>query len=806
MVRKQWLSVGSVQSYNLNGSILGIDCGELGVEITIISSNIVRVHLITPNQIKRDSWAIVKQQSQPPKFDFKEEPEFFKISTDDIDLRIGKNPCRLEFYSADGWLINRDDVAKGMGWDEEQVRCWKDMPEGEYYFGFGEKTGPLDKREQSLTMWNTDNIYHYTPSDPIYESIPFFLALREGRSYGIFFDNTYRSSFDMGKEAADYYSFGASGGPLDYYFIYGPEPKKVIFLYTELTGRIPLPPLWSLGYHQCRWSYYPESRVRQIADEFRKRRIPCDVIWLDLDYTDEFRAFTWDKNRFPNPEKLVSDLREQGFRVVVSNFPGIKVDERYHVCDQGVSGNHFVRLPDGKLFIGPQWPPECYFPDFANSRTREWWGNLYKDYLDIGIAGIWSDMAEPSISGVKKTFPLDVVHDVDGRITDHREFHNIYGLEMARAIYEGLLHLRPEIRPFILSRAAFSGIQRYAAVWTGDNESSWEHLRLTIPMCLNIGISGEPFVGVDIGGFRRDPSPELYARWIQIGVFYPFCRTHTMIGTADQEPWSFGEEVEKISRKYIELRYQLLPYIYNCFYQATQTGIPVMRAMFIDFPDDAVVLEYTPDGNIAERQFMFGDWLLVAPVVYENAKSLIIYLPEGEWFNFWTNERHEGPLPIVVDTPLDFCPIFVQGGAIIPMQDIVQYSDEKSIDPLILSVYPSGTSKVQYYEDDGISFGYTKGEFLLTNCTCSKDEKGITFEISAREGKYNPDPRSYEIRFYGIEQKPSKALWNGETMEMASSQSELKTKDSGWIYLDNEKTVVVRIPDQGKQEYIEISL
>ena len=325
-------------------------------------------------------------------------------------------------------------------------------------------------------------------------------------------------------------------------------------------------------------------------------------------------------------------------------------------------------------------------------------------------------------------------------------------------------------------------------------------------MCLNIGISGEPFVGVDIGGFRRDPSPELYARWIQIGVFYPFCRTHTMIGTADQEPWSFGEEVEEISRKYIELRYRLLPYIYNCFYQASQTGIPVMRAMFIDFPDDPVVLEYTPDGNIAERQFMFGDWLLVAPVVYENAKSLIIYLPEGEWFNFWTNEKHEAPLPMVVDTPLDFCPIFVRGGAIIPMQNIVQYSDEKSIDPLILSVYPSRTSKVQYYEDDGISFDYTRGDFLLINYTCSKTEQSITFEIGKREGNYKPSPRSYEIIFNSVEQKPSKILWNGEVMEMISLENELRSKTSGWVYLEDKQTVVVRIPDRGEQEKIEISM
>ncbi len=804
-MRAQWISVGAIQKHNLRNNVLEIDCGELGVEITVISSNVFRVRLITSNQTTGISWAVVSREHQAPKFEFSEEEEFLRIKTNRLTLRIRRNPCRLEFYAPNGWLISRDD-SKGMAWDGEQVRCWKEMPEGECYFGFGEKAGPLDKREQALTMWNTDNIYHYTPTDPLYESFPFFMALREGRSYGIFLDNAYRTSFDMGKESPDYYSFGATGGSLDYYFIYGPKPKEVIFHYTELTGRMPLPPIWSLGYHQCRWSYYPESRVREVASEFRKRRIPCDVIWLDADYMDGFRCFTWDRERFPNPKKLVSDLREQGFRTVVIIDPGIKAEEGYHVHDQGVSGNHFVRLPSGELFSGVVWPGECHFPDFANSKTREWWGSLFKDLMDTGVVGIWADMNEPSVFPSKNTMSLDAVHNADGRLTDHREIHNVYGLLMVQAIYEGLLRLRPNTRPFILSRAAFSGIQRYAAVWTGDNESSWEQLRLSIPMCLNIGISGEPFVGVDIGGFRRDPSPELFARWIQLGVFYPFCRNHTMQGTRDQEPWTFGEEVEKIARKYIELRYRLLPYLYNCFYQASKTGVPVMRAMFIDFPEDPNVLVGTMDGYISERQFMVGDWLLVAPMVYEGVTTRTVYLPEGEWFDFWTNERHDGAFPIIAEAPLDVLPIYVRGGAIIPMRDVAQYSDEKPIDPLILSVYPSGTSRVQYYEDDGVTLNYTKGEFLLVDYTCTKTENSINLEIDERQGEYDPGTRSYELRFNGVEQKPGGVSWNGETLNVFSSESGLREGDAGWTYLEKEKIVVVRIPDRGKRETIEISL
>ncbi|MBS7287490.1 MAG: glycoside hydrolase family 31 protein [Candidatus Freyarchaeota archaeon] len=797
-MRGEWRSIGRIERYEINDGILLLDCGDLGAEVKIVGSNVLRVRLITPDEAPRSSW-VVRESESALKFEFNDEGEYLVVSTEKLSLNIRRNPCRLEFYDHDGWMINRDDLGKGMGWDGEQVRCWKEMPENEHYFGFGEKAGSLDKRDQALTMWNTDNVYHYTPTDPLYGSVPFFMALREGRSYGIFLNNTHRSSFDMGKESSHYYSFGAERGPLEYYFIYGPKPKEVLFYYTELTGKPFLPPLWSLGYHQCRWSYYPESRVREVASELRKRRIPCDAIWLDIDYMDGFRVFTWNKERFPNPKKMIEELRRDGFKTVVIVDPGVKVDEGYRVYEEGKSQGHFVRLPSGELFMGDVWPGACHFPDFASSKAREWWGSLFKELLDVGVAGIWLDMNEPSVF-FKNTIQLDAVHNADGRLTDHREIHNAYGLLMAKATYEGLLRIQPDRRPFILTRSFFAGIQRYAAVWTGDNESSWEHLRLSIPMCLNMGVSGVPFVGVDIGGFRRSPSPELFARWIQIGVFYPFCRNHTMTGTPDQEPWAFGDEVESISRKYIELRYILLPYLYNCFYQSSLTGVPVMRAMFIEFPDDPNVLSGTMDGNISERQFMVGDWLLVAPILYEGAKSRIVYLPKGEWFNFWTNEKISGGLPITVEAPLNVCPLFVRGGAIIPMRSVVQYSDEKPINPLVLSVYPSGTSKVEYYEDDGVSFNHVEGEFLLVEFTCTKNEDSVIFEVSERKGSYNHGARTYELRFNGIETKPAKVLWNGEELKQAS------VKAPSWEYLKKEKVLVVRIPDRGQRELLEIKM
>ncbi|MEM1723612.1 MAG: glycoside hydrolase family 31 protein [Candidatus Jordarchaeales archaeon] len=795
-MRGEWRSIGRVKGYTLQGNVLALDCGELEAEVKVLGHNVIRVRLVTPDKAPSPSW-IVREHGAAVSPEFRDEGEFLTLSTENLILKVRKNPCRLEFYSCDGWMINRDDLGKGMEWDGEQVRCWKEMPENEHYFGFGEKTGPLDKRDQALTMWNTDNVYHYTPTDPIYGSVPFFMALRDGRSYGIFFNNTHRSSFDMGKESASYYSFGAERGPLEYYFIYGPEPKKVLFYYTELTGRPFLPPVWSLGYHQCRWSYYPESKVKEVASELRKRKIPCDAIWLDIDHMNGFRVFTWDKEKFPNPKKMIEELGRDGFKTVVIVDPGVKVEKGYHVYEEGLAHDCFVRLPNGELFTGDVWPGPCHFPDFANSKVREWWGLLFKELLDMGVAGIWLDMNEPSVFP-NKTIRPDAVHNADGRLTDHREIHNVYGFLMAKATYEGLLRHQPNKRPFILTRSFFAGIQRYAAVWTGDNESSWEHLRLSINMCLNLGVSGVPFVGVDIGGFRRSPSPELFARWIQLGVFYPFCRNHTMTGTPDQEPWAFGKEVESISRKYIELRYRLLPYIYNCFYQAYKTGVPVMRAMFIEFPDDPHIFSGTIDGYVSERQFMFGDWLLVAPIVYEGARTRIVYLPKGEWFNFWTNEKITGGLPIIVEAPLDVCPIFVKGGAIIPMRNVVQFSDEKPINPLVLNVYPSGTSKVEYYEDDGVSFNYTKGEYLIVEYTCTKNGDTIKFEASEKKGNYNPGMRTLEVRFNGVELKPSKVLWNGKELQQGSQET------PSWEYFEKEKVVVVRVPDEGKRFLLEI--
>jgi len=804
-----WRSLGDVQSYMHGKNQVTLKCGEAVVQVTVLASDLVRVRMSTTGKFQPDhSWAVVKTDWWRPgamQMKVKEQPSAIEITTSELKIEISKSPCRFKFYDSDGNVINKDDSSKGIAWDNGEVRCWKTMPPNEHYYGFGEKSScsvGLDKRNHAMTMWNSDIPAYTADTDPLYQTIPFFLAFNHGKCYGIFFDNTYRSVFDMGKSSEDYYSFGAVGGEMNYYFFYGPDPKKVLSRYTELIGRMPLPPKWALGYQQCRWSYYPESRVRDLADNFRKRKIPCDVIYLDIDYMDGYRCFTWSNENFPNPKKMIDDLQKDGFKFVVIIDPGIKQDTNYWVYQQGLAGDHFVKYPDGKLFIGQVWPGDCAFPDFTSESTRKWWGSLYKGLLDVGVKGFWNDMNEPSVfNGPKNTFALNVIHDDNGLRTDHRKSHNVYGMLMAQGTYEGVKSLRPNERPFVLTRASYAGGQRYAAAWTGDNVSSWEHLYLALPMCLGFGLSGQPFVGTDIGGFIDSPTGELYARWLQLGVFTPLCRTHTVKGSNDQEPWSYGENYEAINRRSIELRYQLMPYIYTAFYEASHTGLPIMRPLLLDYPDDATI--YNRYARM-ETEFLFGNDLLVAPVIEEGRDSRGVYFPKGEWFNFWTNEKIIGPKWLNVRAPIDTMALFVRAGAIIPMQEPMQYVDQLPIDPLTFSIYPSASSTSTYYEDDGISFDYQQGKYRLVKIQCTDGANETTLTISNPQGQYVPPSRSLVLKFNNFDKLPKQVLRSGKAVSNVTSLDVFQNSKEGWMYDGTTGTVWVKLPDEGKEEIITV--
>jgi len=788
-----WQSVDSMSPAEPEGNQITFRNGQATVIVSALASDLIRVRMVPGATPGPDySWAVVKTDWPKLSVEFTGDAGSRVIRTSELEVRVQLSPFRLAFYDRSGRLMAKDSDSRGMSWEGERVRCWKWMPPDEHYFGLGEKSTPLDKRGHSYAMWNTDPAGFDASTDPLYQSVPFLLALREGRAYGLFFDNTYRSSFDLGVESPDLWSFGAEGGELNYYFFSGPDPKKVIARFTELVGRSPLPPRWALGYIQSRYSYYPERKVRFIAENFRERRIPCDGIFLDIDYMDGFRIFTWDKRRFPDPHGMLSDLRREGFHIIAIVDPYVKVDPQYWVYQQGVAGGHFLKKSDGTLYTGAGWPGVSAFPDFASEKVRAWWGSLFQSQLADGVAGFLTDMNEPTIfkaAGQPATFDLDLMHQTGQGPRPHAQIHNVYGMLESAATRDGMLRFRPNERPLIITRATYAGGQRYAAQWSGDNWGTWDHLRLSMPMLMTMGLSGLEFSGADIGGIFPVPSPELYTRWLEAGVFTPFCWTHSG-GPGNLEPWAFGNRLEEINRHSIELRYRLLPYLYNAFWQAAETGIPVMRPLLIEYPEDPVAIQQNDE-------FLLGDDLLIAPVTKDDDTRREVYLPRGVWYDYWTDRRATGYQRLAVDAPLERIPVFVRGGAILPGRQLVQYTDEAFINPLILDIYPSGTSTFTYYEDDGISFDYQRGVFLRQKLTAAEESGALSLEVSARDGSYEPPARSLVFKIHAQHAQPRQLLVQGKDLAQKRTLKELDNATEGWAYDDAANISWIKTPDRG---------
>lgn len=735
--------VGAVRSFRLEGARLTMHTDEAQVHVTVLAPDLVRVQMVpvgAPERPMLPSFAVVKHDWAPIDVELGETADTLTLRVADggapgtpgaksgdapLTIEIERDPLRLRIVRADGSVAAACATDGGLALDEERVhwRMW--APESLRYYGFGQKQGFLDKRGRKMSLWATDEPLHILEHDELYQAIPFFMTLESGtgRSAGVFLDCTGRVDYDVAKTNSDVVSMSGTARTLDAYVFTGPGPKDVVERYTELTGRMELPPLWALGYQQCRYSYYPEARVREVAREMRERGIPCDVMYLDIDYMDGYRVFTWDKERFPDPKKLVADLAADGFRTVVIVDPGVKLDGRYSVFQDGIANGHFICHPDGELFVGTVWPGRTVFPDFLRPETRYWWGELHREYLtEIGIAGIWNDMNEPSCFA-RNTLPDDVLQGEDGAKVPHASVHNVYGLTMTMATMDAWRRMLPDKRPFLLTRSGYAGVQRYAAVWMGDNHSWWEHLLMGIPMCLGMGLSGVPFVGVDIGGFQQDADGEMFARWMQAGALMPFCRNHAAKYTADQEPWSFGPDVEAISREYLQLRYRLLPYLYNVFYEAARTGLPIMRPLLLEYPDDEHALHVSD-------QFLLGRDLLVCPVYQPGATHRMVYLPAGTWVDFWTGQRLAGGRFVVAEAPLERMPLYVRDGAVIPMEPPVNHTGERDGKQLTLHVYAGEEGRFELYEDAGEGYGYKRGEWSLTAVDVRRTDRGITVTVS----------------------------------------------------------------------------
>ncbi|MGA3025666.1 MAG: TIM-barrel domain-containing protein [Bryobacteraceae bacterium] len=749
-LRAGWTSLGSMPPGARSDA--GVDYrGDQGaVRLSVIEPGVIRVRFTHAQEFAADdSYAVLPSvlHAAPAAFQFSSDGGTDRLRTGELTVEIQRNPFRLRFLDAQGRVLDGDADDMGMAFDAAgRLRVWKDLPADAHLYGFGERSGPLDKRGykqsgSSLVDWNSDTPGYDRGTDPLYDSIPFFLTLDKGVVHGTFFDNNWRASFDVGRENPKRLSFGADGGELNYYILAGPLPADVLRRYAALTGPMPLPPLWALGYHQCRWSYYPDSRVLEVARGFRERHIPADVIWLDIHHMNGYRVFTWDPRRFPQPQRMIEQLAGINFKVVPIIDPGVKLDPGYAAYDSGLQAGVFAKTPDGKVYSGPVWPGPAVFPDFTDAAARKWWAAQIAGFVSVGLAGIWNDMNEPSVFGTPTaTMPDDVVFQHNGRAVTAAEVHNVFGQQMTLATREGLLQAHPDLRPFVLTRATYAGGQRYAAVWAGDNVADWPHLHDGIATLLGMGISGYSFVGNDIGGFADGPvaDAELFTRWMEAGAFFPFMRAHTVPEAANKEPWAFGPEHEAYNRRAIERRYEFLPYLYNCFYQTSQTGMPTMRALLLQYPDD-------PKTWDVADEFLTGGDLLVAPVLAAHARDREVYLPRGAWYDLSTDREQLGGRSIHVHADEDDLPLFAAEGAILFRAPVMQSTADWPTAELTFDIFAHGATERQYYEDDGSSFAYEHGEYFKRTVSVALAADGVHVVLGAAEGSFVPRHRDNAI-------------------------------------------------------------
>jgi alpha-glucosidase len=764
-----------------------VNNGTATIRVTALTDSILRVRATPGRTFPEDaSWA-VPTLARSTRVAVR--PLAGGFETAAVAVAIDPKSLALTVSDRQGRTIHAD-TANAVRFDGPSFTLRKTMPTGESYYALGDKTGPFNRRGASYVNWTTDAWGFDRGADPIYKSITFYVATGgDGGAYGLFLDNTWRTAFDFGHREEGTLAISADGGPIDYYIIAGPTVADVVRRYTDLTGKTPMPPRWALGFQQSRYSYMSEAEVREIANRLRSERIPSDVIWLDIDFQDRNRPFTTNPTTFPDLKGLARDVGSQGFKLVtitdlhVANAP----DQVYEPYESGVSGNHFLKKPDGSTYVAPVWPGPSVFPDFTRQASRDWWGRLYKDFVDDGIAGFWNDMNEPAIFETPtKTMPLDTVHRIESddfkpRIASHAEVHNVYGMENSRATFEGLLKLRPNVRPFVMTRATFAGGQRYAVNWTGDNSSTWDHLKLAVQQMLNLGLSGHAWSGADVAGFIGGASPELMTRWYEIAAFTPIFRSHAANNAPRAEPWVDGPEHLAIRKRFIEARYRLLPYLYSVAEQTSRTGDPIMRPVFYDYP---AMAKAPCDQSMA---FTVGRDLLVAPAPNPTApQAYEVCLPSSGWYDYWNGHRIDGER-VTEPNVLARLPVYVRAGAILARQPVTQSTSELPTGPLSIDVYSGPDCRGELYWDDGVSI---RGKSLRQTIRCTQGKDGLMVHFDKRVGRYKPWWKAVEVTVHG---------WAGPVRVRANGRTIPATTD------ENAKVAAFLLPDPSRATDIAIS-
>lgn len=805
---------GNCSSYQTTGNTVVFNCdNNAKVSLSFCSGSVVKIWYAADGKFQRrnNSFAVINEDlGALHDIHVEEQAQAYEIFTDWLRVRINKAPFRLQIFDKYQKLLMNDFEDKGLVKDSNKVLSCKALRFDEQFFGLGEKSGPLNRRGRMYTMWNSDKPCYGVTEDPLYKSIPFFVS---SYRYGIFFDNTYKSVFKFGTESNDYYSFEAPGGDMLYYFIAGRDYKQIIGQYTQLTGKPIMPPKWALGFSQCRGMYTNEALARSTAEEFRKRNIPCDIIYQDIGWSDGLMNFDWSPSRYSNPKGMLQHLDSLGFKMIVSQDPVIsqKTSPQWKEAD---SLHYFTTdIRTGKSYDMPwPWGGNCGVVDFTKPQVADWWGSYQQKPLADGVRGFWTDMGEPAWSNEEATDRLFMKHYAGM----HNEIHNVYGLTWDKVVKEQFEKRNPGKRIFQMTRSAYAGLQRYTFGWSGDSGNGynvldgWAQLGNQVALGLSAGMGLIPFWTCDISGYCGDipdheAMSELYIRWMQFGVFTPLSRAHHE-GNHAAEPWMFGTQAENISRDAIRLKYQLFPYIYTYAREAHDKGLPLMRALLLEYPDDPEVFN-------VDNEFLFGKELLVAPVLKKGAVTRKVYLPEGEWIDFNDGKTvYDGEQTIVYKAPLNVIPLFVKKGSIIPMMPVMQYIHEKKNYPVFLQVYPANenqSASFELYEDDGETNGYQTNQGSRTLITCVTKKDRYNLDIAARkENGFTPEKRNYVLKMH-LERKPVavKTAQQHIALVQGNLLQQKIDKDFGafaWSWDEATKTCSVKIPDMGKAVHVEV--
>ncbi|WP_206367137.1 glycoside hydrolase family 31 protein [Sphingobacterium sp. SGG-5] len=796
-------------AYTVDKNTVTFACAEGSkLQLQFSSSSVVRVWFDPKGELQRSnpSFAVVQDQLEDVgEIQVNDEPASFEIYTAKLRVRLNKDPMQLLIYDKWQKLIFGDYKDQGLVVDGTRITAHKILREDERIYGLGEKTGPLNRRGRNYKMWNSDKPCYSTQEDPLYKSIPFFIS---SYNYGVFLDNTYKTEFKFGTESADSYSFEAPDGAFIYYFIYGKDYKDIQKQYIALTGKPIMPPKWAFGFAQSRGLYTKEDQALEIAAEFRKRKIPIDIIYQDIGWTQWLQDFEWRKGNYTNPRKMLSQLKEQGFKMILSQDPVVSQANKKQWEEANKLGYFVKDSRTGKAYDMPwPWGGNCGVVDFTLPQVADWWGNLQQKPIADGASGFWTDMGEPAWSNEEDLDRLYMQH----HIGMHDEIHNVYGMTWDKVVKEQFEKHNPNRRIFQMTRAAYAGLQRYTFGWTGDSGNGadvlegWAQMANQVQVGISAGLGGIPFWTTDISGYCGDITDypamaELYTRWMQFGVFNPLSRAHHE-GDNAVEPWLFGDVAEKNVKAAIELKYQLFPYIYSYARQAHDSGLPLVRGLFMEYPQDEQAVK-------TEDQFMFGEQLLVAPVLKKGERVKRLYLPDGEWFDFNDKKTiYLGGQQIAYRAPLSKIPIFVKKGSIVPMMPVMQYIHEDEQYPLLIHVFPNyegESAQFELYEDDGITLDYQQDHFATSAIRCTTTETGWETEFVAKDQGYSPAKGRNLFFHYHVESKPKQVELGGKSLAELSDISALQGRSAGWFWDAEKQVCVVKTLDERNKLHIKI--